>query len=826
MGLRRQTTYAVAVFSLLVLLHPVPYTAPEGDFNLDGQVDALDVQCAVLLFGAVEAPIACLGVNDCPAAEHCRPGWTIDTMCLPDCLAPDVHVGVDMAPPCIDPDADDMDCLGMTHRRVADLNCDGLITSADLVFSVAVVTAKLGLPGTPDIDGDGRLNNCDDDSDGDLIGDDDDCHPTNPDVSTCDDGDPCTADACEEQECVFPPASGPACDDLDVCTHSDTCSDGSCLGTSYSCNDDNVCTDDSCTGDGGCVNTPMDVECPDGDLCNGNETCQAGECTTGSDLVCDDSSPCTDDSCDPGSGCVFVPNDGNSCDDGDILNGAETCQAGACVAGEPLDVVAKVRSPYEYDNYGKPYRVLFDPPTLATPLDDGSMLMFGAIRKTTKCGWSGPCEGIASLVSPALGLFSSKPADQLVHDHLSPGAWDTQIEAVKAFPDGKVLLVWRSQYDALAWGLVLYGNDFAVLKSKRFSYTKGVDSISAQQILVKDDSNFYLLGRCALPSSSTNELGGTWVAGLGTDLSFQFARCHYGYHHSGVDYHYSPPPVSGTCALNSAGSIVCAGAQSESFYGNKEPAARYNQVSVFSGSNGALLSYEASQNSGTLLTGAFTFMTSTLPGNKQFYVGLGDASYPQYDYVYGLFDPETRKLVSGFSVSVQVSGIGNFPMYPIRQGDHLPLPDGTGLIVARGWDASQPSSHFEFIAKVDGDANFIWARYSPISPRIAVTYVQGDVIYMMGSTRNAQSMTRGDLSTLYAVDLEGNTVVEPCAPHQVHTVNVVKTPKSYSHMQFGGCGPCSLSPGSLNLKPASTVDGSGQASALQPDEYQGRCDTL
>src|SRR5262249_14925594 len=46
-----------------------------------------------------------------------------------------------------------------------------------------------------------------------------------------------------------------------------------------------------------------DASCGDGNICNGVETCRAGVCTAGTPLNCDDSDPCTVDSCDPRSGC-------------------------------------------------------------------------------------------------------------------------------------------------------------------------------------------------------------------------------------------------------------------------------------------------------------------------------------------------------------------------------------------------------------------------------------------------------------------------------------------------------------------------------------------
>jgi hypothetical protein len=46
-----------------------------------------------------------------------------------------------------------------------------------------------------------------------------------------------------------------------------------------------------------------DASCGDGNICNGFETCRAGVCTAGTPLDCDDRDPCTMDSCAPASGC-------------------------------------------------------------------------------------------------------------------------------------------------------------------------------------------------------------------------------------------------------------------------------------------------------------------------------------------------------------------------------------------------------------------------------------------------------------------------------------------------------------------------------------------
>ncbi|HEY0194921.1 MAG TPA: hypothetical protein VGC42_27600 [Kofleriaceae bacterium] len=86
------------------------------------------------------------------------------------------------------------------------------------------------------------------------------------------------------------------------------------------CNDHNTCTTDTCVGGGTavayCRNTPVTAgaSCEDGNLCNGAETCDAaGGCTPGT-----------------------PPTAGTSCADGDLCNGDETCDGvSACRAGTP-----------------------------------------------------------------------------------------------------------------------------------------------------------------------------------------------------------------------------------------------------------------------------------------------------------------------------------------------------------------------------------------------------------------------------------------------------------------------------------------------------------
>jgi Tol biopolymer transport system component len=94
---------------------------------------------------------------------------------------------------------------------------------------------------------------------------------------------------------------------------------------SNSCGDGDGCTADSCISNA-CFHTPR----PEGFVCFGGDqctqgvgTCQSGECTITPALVCDDSNKCTDDICDPNTGCGHTDVD---CDDQNPCT-MDTCDA-------------------------------------------------------------------------------------------------------------------------------------------------------------------------------------------------------------------------------------------------------------------------------------------------------------------------------------------------------------------------------------------------------------------------------------------------------------------------------------------------------------------
>jgi hypothetical protein len=68
-------------------------------------------------------------------------------------------------------------------------------------------------------------------------------------------------------------------------------------------------------------------DCSDGDACTGAETCSAGACVPGIPVNVDDGDPCTTDSCNPANGAATHASvaSGTSCSDGEICNGHELC---------------------------------------------------------------------------------------------------------------------------------------------------------------------------------------------------------------------------------------------------------------------------------------------------------------------------------------------------------------------------------------------------------------------------------------------------------------------------------------------------------------------
>ncbi len=162
------------------------------------------------------------------------------------------------------------------------------------------------------------------------------CTPGKP--LSCDDGKPCTSDACDVGTgCVHADLSGTECTDGDLCTINDICVQGACKGTTKNCDDDNVCTSESCKPLEGCVYTDLKgTPCDDGNVCTKGDTCSYNFlgnnilCRPGKTIDCNDNNPCTSDDCNGATGCSNTALTGKECSDGDLCTINDACSQGNC----------------------------------------------------------------------------------------------------------------------------------------------------------------------------------------------------------------------------------------------------------------------------------------------------------------------------------------------------------------------------------------------------------------------------------------------------------------------------------------------------------------
>ena len=180
------------------------------------------------------------------------------------------------------------------------------------------------------------------------------CQPgTAPDCSGVED--PCNASVCaatgpDAYECAKDPTpkEGAPCTDGDGCTVGDACQAGSCApGAAPDCSaESDACNAGACASTDPdtftCVKDPapmVGAPCDDGLACTESDACAAGVCEGAPVQCADDSDPCTDPTCDPGTGaCVTVPAvPGTPCSDGDGCTLSDTCVAGLCEPGAAPD---------------------------------------------------------------------------------------------------------------------------------------------------------------------------------------------------------------------------------------------------------------------------------------------------------------------------------------------------------------------------------------------------------------------------------------------------------------------------------------------------------
>ena len=178
----------------------------------------------------------------------------------------------------------------------------------------------------------------------------------------CDDGNACTNDACENEEggCVYTNlADGEDCDDKDVCSQSDSCQDGICVGVDpMECPEGDACSESICDPKLGCTMVFTSNECDDGFDCTINDICSASICA-GDKATC---SSCSDHEFQDYASRVntfAIPEGGNPGSGLDLDNNPETCSpAENCSEG--------------VDNAMSSLGTLINP-SLQTALNDGEM---------------------------------------------------------------------------------------------------------------------------------------------------------------------------------------------------------------------------------------------------------------------------------------------------------------------------------------------------------------------------------------------------------------------------------------------------------------------
>ncbi len=269
--------------------------------------------------------------------------------------------------------------------------------------------------------------------------------------STCPSSDPCLVGTCVDGKgCVEKPlADGTKCDDGVFCTGDDRCDGGECSpGPVLTCDDGNPCTVDACLITSGCKNSPEKpgLPCDDGDPCTAKDICLEGECVGGSGGGAA-TNPCLSVTCDPLTGATTVKNkpDGTLCKDGAACTWGDACKAGKCNgAAVDCDVGgACIKGVCDKKTGG----CLFTVSPNSTPCDDGDACTAfdiclggncsgtgntGAVNcgKDIKCGFGKPIAGCDLCIDqdfafpyPSAWAATTEDADWLAWSYDTTKPW-------------------------------------------------------------------------------------------------------------------------------------------------------------------------------------------------------------------------------------------------------------------------------------------------------------------------------------------------------------------------------------------------------------------
>jgi hypothetical protein len=158
----------------------------------------------------------------------------------------------------------------------------------------------------------------------------------------CDDGNPCTVDSCDPDNgtCSNTADNGSPCDDGSECSGGDSCQGGECIsGEQDGCDDGNQCTENTCEDDNCKTKVLNGFACEDGDACTAGDKCLGAACAPGIPNDCDDGNVCKVGTCDSEEGgCQYEILVEAPCDDDSVCSPSSLCDGnGDCTATKLID---------------------------------------------------------------------------------------------------------------------------------------------------------------------------------------------------------------------------------------------------------------------------------------------------------------------------------------------------------------------------------------------------------------------------------------------------------------------------------------------------------